>query len=81
ASTLPDRFAFKSGAKNRVVKIFIDYLRNGQGATTVCAWAARVRPGLGISVPVAWEELKSLKSGDQWNVTNVHTRLDLGNEP
>jgi len=81
ASTLPERFAFKSGAKNRVGKIFIDYLRNGQGATTVCAWAARVRPGLGISVPVAWDELKSLKSGDQWNVTNVHTRLDRGNEP
>ncbi|HAV37134.1 MAG TPA: DNA ligase D [Massilia sp.] len=81
ASTLPERFAFKSGAKNRVGKIFIDYLRNGQGATTICAWAARVRPGLGISVPVEWEELKSLKSGDHWNVTNVHTRLDRGNEP
>jgi bifunctional non-homologous end joining protein LigD len=81
ASTLPERFAFKSGAKNRVGKIFIDYLRNGQGATTICAWAARVRPGLGISVPVEWDELKSLKSGDQWNVTNVHTRLDRGNEP
>ncbi|MEW6373749.1 MAG: DNA ligase D [Pseudomonadota bacterium] len=81
ASTLPERFAFKSGAKNRVGKIFIDYLRNGQGATTVSAWAARVRPGLGISVPVAWDELKSLKSGDQWNVTNVHTRLDRGNDP
>ena len=81
ASTLPERFAFKSGAKNRVGKIFIDYLRNGQGATTICAWAARVRPGLGISVPVAWDELKSLKSGDHWNVTNVHTRLDRGNEP
>lgn len=81
ASTLPDRFAFKSGAKNRVGKIFIDYLRNGQGATTVCAWAARVRPGLGISVPVEWDELKSLKAGDQWNVSNVHTRLDRGNDP
>ena len=81
ASTLPERFAFKSGAKNRVGKIFIDYLRNGQGATTVCAWAARVRPGLGISVPVAWDELTSLTSGDQWNVTNVHTRLDRGNAP
>ena len=81
ASTLPERFAFKSGARNRVGKIFIDYLRNGQGATTICAWAARVRPGLGISVPVAWDELKSLKSGDHWNVTNVHTRLDRGNAP
>jgi bifunctional non-homologous end joining protein LigD len=81
ASTLPERFAFKSGPKNRVGKIFIDYLRNGLGATTVSAWSARVRPGLGISVPVAWDELMGLKAGDQWNVANVHTRLDKGNEP
>jgi bifunctional non-homologous end joining protein LigD len=81
SSTLPDRFAFKSGPRNRVGKIFIDYLRNGQGATTACAWTARVRPGLGISVPMAWDELQGLKSGDQWNVQNAHTRLDRGNEP
>ena len=81
SSTLPDRFAFKSGPKNRVGKIFIDYLRNGRGATTACAWSARVRPGLGISVPVAWDELPTLKAGDQWNVHNAHTRLDRGNEP
>lgn len=81
ATTLPERFAFKSGPKNRVGKIFIDYLRNGQGATTVCAWSARVRPGLGISVPLRWEELPKLKSSTQWTVANVHTRLDEGNAP
>ena len=81
ADTLPDRFAFKSGPKNRVGKIFIDYLRNGQGATTVAAWSARVRPGLGISVPLRWEELPGLKSSTQWSVANVHTRLDEGNAP
>ena len=62
-------------------KIFIDYLRNGFGATTVCAWSARARPGLGISVPVRWEELARLKSGAHWTVGTVHTRLDEGNAP
>jgi bifunctional non-homologous end joining protein LigD len=81
AATFPDRFAFKSGPKNRVGKIFIDYLRNGRGATTICAWAARARPGMGISVPLAWDELMKLKSSTQWTVANVHTRLDKGNEP
>lgn len=81
ATTLPDRFVAKSGPKNRVGRIFIDYLRNGYGATTVCAWSARARPGLGISVPVRWEELASLKSGAHWTVSTVHTRLDQGNEP
>jgi bifunctional non-homologous end joining protein LigD len=81
ARTLPDRFAFKSGPKNRVGKIFIDYLRNGRGATTAVAWSARARPGMGISVPVDWSELEHLKGGDQWTVATVHTRLDHGNEP
>ena len=81
ARTLPDRFVAKSGASNRVGKIFIDYLRNGYGATTACAWSARARPGLGISVPVRWDELQALKGGAHWSVGTVHTRLDQGNAP
>jgi bifunctional non-homologous end joining protein LigD len=79
--TIPDRFVAKSGGGNRVGKIFIDYLRNGYGATTACAWSARSRPGLGISVPVRWSELATLKGGAHWTVATVHNRLDEGNEP
>src|SRR5882672_1972986 len=71
----PDRFAAKSGSKNRVGRIFVDYLRNGRGATTAAAWSVRARPGLGVSVPVAWEELQSLRSGDHWTLRNVAERL------
>jgi bifunctional non-homologous end joining protein LigD len=81
ARTIPQRFVAKSGGKNRVGKIFIDYLRNGFGATTACAWSARSRPGLGISVPVRWDELQGLDGGAQWTVASVHTRLDEGNAP
>jgi bifunctional non-homologous end joining protein LigD len=81
AQTIPDRFVQKSGPRNRVGKIFIDYLRNGRGSTTVCAWSARARPGLGISVPLTWDELPELRRADQWNVANVHQRLDVGNTP
>ena len=78
---IPDRFVAKSGGGNRIGRIFIDYLRNGYGATTACAWSARSRPGLGISVPVHWNELDSLKGGAHWTVATVHERLDQGNEP
>lgn len=81
AQHIPERFVLKSGPRNRVGKIFIDYLRNGRGATTVAAWSARSRPGLGISVPLAWEELDGLRGADQWTIANVHTRLDVGNAP
>ncbi len=81
AKTIPQRFVARSGPKNRVGKIYIDYLRNGPGATTVCAWSARARPGLGISVPLAWNELDALRGGDHWRVSTVQQRLDTGNAP
>jgi len=81
SKTIPSRFVAKSGPKNRVGKIFIDYLRNGQDATTVSAWSLRARAGMGVSVPVDWEELTDIRSGDHWNLRNVHSRLQRGNEP
>jgi bifunctional non-homologous end joining protein LigD len=81
AETIPQRFVAKSGPRNRVGKIFIDYLRNGFGATTVSAWSVRARPGLGASVPLAWEELDSLTSASRWSALNIHERLDKGNGP
>ena len=79
AQTIPDRFVAKSGPRNRVGKIFVDYLRNGRGATTVCAWSARARPGMGVSVPVDWSELGLLTGGAHWTVVTVQERLHTGN--
>ena len=81
ARRIPDRFVAKSGPRNRVGKIFVDYLRNGFGATTVCAWSARARPGLGVSVPLAWDELPTLTSASQWTVRNIARRMPTGNTP
>ena len=81
ARTIPQRFVAKSGPKNRIGKIFVDYLRNGFGATTVSAWSARARPGMGVSVPVAWDELADLASGAHWTVQNIGNRLAVGNTP
>lgn len=80
ASIVPQRFVARSGPRNRVGKIYIDYLRNGFGATTVAAFSARARPGLGVSVPLAWEELDSIESGAQWTVTNLHERIGAQRE-
>jgi bifunctional non-homologous end joining protein LigD len=79
ARTIPQRFVARSGPRNRVGKIFVDYLRNGWGATTVSAWSARSRPGMGISVPVAWAELDKLTGSAHWNIRTVDERLRQGN--
>lgn len=79
ARTIPQKFVAKSGPQNRVGKIFVDYLRNGFGATTVSAWSARARPGLGVSVPIAWDELQQLSSSAHWTVKNIAERVPIGN--
>lgn len=81
AKTLPDRFTAKSGPRNRVGKIFIDYLRNGWGATTVSAWSLRARKGMGVSVPIYWNEVNTLDSASQWHIGNIRERLEEGNAP
>lgn len=81
AATIPSRFVAKRGPKNRIGKIYIDYLRNGESATTVCAWSARARPGLGVSVPINWDELASIDGGNHWNIKTIHARLEKGNKP
>ncbi len=74
---VPSHFVSKSGASNRVGKIFVDYLRNGHGQTTAAAFSARSRPGMGVSVPVAWEDLAGLKSGAQWTIATLRDHLSF----
>lgn len=74
---LPSRFVAKSGPANRIGKIFVDYLRNGHGATTAAAFSARARPGLGVSMPMSWDGLPRLKSGAQWTVATAREYLSF----
>jgi bifunctional non-homologous end joining protein LigD len=71
AKVIPSRFVAVAGGGNRVGRIFIDYLRNGHAQTTAAAFSARARPGLGVSMPVSWEQLSSLKSGSQWTIATA----------
>lgn len=80
AKLIPDRFSAVSGPKNRVGRIFIDYLRNSSGATTVAAYSVRARPGLAVSLPIWPEELSTLQGAHIFTIQNVFKRLDSLNE-
>jgi bifunctional non-homologous end joining protein LigD len=82
ARVMPDRFSTVLGPKNRVDKTFIDYLRNGKGASTVAAFSVRARSGMGVSMPIAWDELKEIGAADQWTIGNAAQRQQtLGADP
>jgi bifunctional non-homologous end joining protein LigD len=71
----PTMFTSKTGEKNRKRKIFIDYLRNGFGATAVAAFSPRWRKGVGVSTPVSWDEIDDDIRGDHFNIHNVPQRI------
>ncbi len=71
----PTMFTSKTGEKNRKKKIFVDYLRNGFGATAVAAYSPRWRAGVGVSTPVAWDEIDDDIRGTHFNIHNVPARV------
>jgi bifunctional non-homologous end joining protein LigD len=75
ARTIPQRFVAKSGPRNRVGRIFIDYLRNGWVQSTAEAYSARARPGLAVSMPVRWEDLPTITGGAHWNIVSAPAHL------
>lgn len=71
AEARDDLFVATSGPQNRVGRIFVDYLRNGLGATTALPFSARLRPRLGVSMTVAWDDLDHIAASDQWTVADA----------
>ena len=80
--TFPDRFTAKLLKVSRQKKIFIDYLRNGEGATAVAAYSTRARANAPVSTPIDWTELGRDVRFDYFNIKNAPARLKrLKREP
>jgi bifunctional non-homologous end joining protein LigD len=59
-------------------KVFLDSTRAG-GATVVAAYSPRIRPGVPVSFPIAWEDLDRVVSAD-FTIHNAAALLD-GTDP
>ena len=59
----------------RTGKIFVDYLRNGRGATAVAPYSLRARPGAPVATPITWDELAAGITPADLNLFTVPDRL------
>lgn len=75
AKTFPDRFIATVSKAKRPGRIFLDYLRNAEGATAIAPYGIRARKNAPVSTPIAWEELATDVRFDFFNVKTVPARL------
>ena len=71
AADAPDHFLAEMSMKKRQGKIFIDYLRNGRGATAIAPYSTRARKGAPLAWPVSWAGLAKLASAHEVTVENA----------
>lgn len=85
ASTLaqeaPQRYVDVASKARRGGHVFIDYLRNARGATSIASYSLRARPGAPLAVPLGWDELPKLRSAAQYHIGNVRERIAKRHEP
>ena len=57
----PDKYTSNMKKEKRKGKIFIDWVRNTKGATSVAPYSLRIRDKLTVSMPISWNELDKIK--------------------
>jgi bifunctional non-homologous end joining protein LigD len=75
AKARPDGFVTNMAKRVRGGKIFLDYLRNGRGATAIAAYSTRARPGAAVATPLFWDELGTGVTPSHFTVLNLSRRL------
>lgn len=71
----PEKFVTTMSKAKRKGKIFIDYLRNSRGATSIANFSTRARAGAPVATPVSWDEVAKLKDPNKFNIKSVPLRL------
>jgi bifunctional non-homologous end joining protein LigD len=71
----PEKYLAVMTKARRQGKIFVDYLRNGRGATAIAPYSTRARENATVATPLSWEELGNGVGPAMLTVRTVPARL------
>jgi bifunctional non-homologous end joining protein LigD len=71
----PHKYVANMSKKLRTKKIFVDYLRNGYGATAVVPYSLRARALSAVALPVEWAELKKIKDPQEFTMDKALKKI------
>ena len=74
-SLAPDKYTANMSKAKRGSKIYVDYVRNGRGATSIAPYSTRAREHATIAVPLRWTELSGRIRPDTYTIKNLSNRL------
>jgi bifunctional non-homologous end joining protein LigD len=75
AQAHPLEFIATASKSRRNGVIYVDYLRNSRGATSVASYSLRARSGAPVAMPLRWSELGKLRSGRDFDIRSTPKRL------
>lgn len=82
ATMQPKEFVDTASKAKRTGKIYVDYLRNARGATSIANYSLRERTAAPVATPLRWEELTRIKGGDAFTIHSLPKRLSrLSKDP
>ena len=70
----PKKLTLQMSIKKRGKRIFVDYLRNGFGATGAAPYAVRAHEGAPVATPIAWSELAAI-TPEKYTIKTIFRRL------
>lgn len=70
----PERYTSNVRKAKRTDKIFIDWMRNGSGATSIAPYSLRAKKMATVSMPITWDELDTI-APDGVKITDALLRI------
>ena len=72
---IPDYTSIERNPKKRKGKVYLDFLQNSETQTAAAPYSLRPKPGMPVSTPLHWEEVKKGLTPGTYHMNNIFDRL------